>query len=254
MKCLVLLVAIALAVPALARGQSTTTDTVAIRNHAQVLHLYGNRGNPPVILASGDGGWLHVGPQVAEFLALQGNFVVGFDSKAYLAGFTRGSVTLSPSDVPGDFKALVDYAAKGATAKPLLMGVSEGAGLAVLAAADPAVKAATSGVVALGLPDKNELGWRFRDSTIYLTKGLPDEPLFSVAEVIAKVSPLPIVAIHSTRDEFVPLDEVRRLMDRALEPKRLVIVEARNHGFGGNEADMHARLVESLAWIRSRRD
>lgn len=39
-----------------------------------------------------------------------------------------------------------------------LIGVSEGAGLSVLAATDPETKALVSGVIGLGLPDLNELG------------------------------------------------------------------------------------------------
>ena len=45
---------------------------------------------PPVIVSSGDGGWIHLGPHVAEVLAAKGFFVVGFDVKAYLESFTSG--------------------------------------------------------------------------------------------------------------------------------------------------------------------
>ena len=51
--------------------------------------------------------------------------------------------------------------------KPILIGVSEGAGLSVLAATDAQTKALIGGVIGLGLPDMNELGWRLKDS-IYL--------------------------------------------------------------------------------------
>ena len=44
----------------------------------------------PVIVSSGDGGWIHLGPHVAEILAARGYFVVGFDVKAYLESFTAG--------------------------------------------------------------------------------------------------------------------------------------------------------------------
>jgi type IV secretory pathway VirJ component len=44
-----------------------------------------------VVISSGDGGWLHLGPHVAEVLAASGYFVVGFDVKAYLSGFTSGT-------------------------------------------------------------------------------------------------------------------------------------------------------------------
>jgi alpha-beta hydrolase superfamily lysophospholipase len=229
------------------------TEALTIRGQEQRLRLYGTRGGPVAVVASGDGGWVHLGPYVAEFLAGQGYFVVGLDSKAYLSSFTRGDTTLSTTDVPGDFAVLVDYASRGGRAPPVLVGVSEGAALAVLAATSDSTKSKVAGVVGLGMPDRAELGWRFRDSMIYVTKGVPREPLFSTAELIGKVAPLPVVAIHSTRDEFVSVDEVRRVMDRALEPKQLWLIEAANHRFSGKEPDLNQKLMDSIAWIRAQR-
>jgi type IV secretory pathway VirJ component len=129
-----MIVMVCLAVPG---AFAATSDTITIRGHAQTLHLYGTRGAPPVIVSSGDGGWMHLGPHVAELLAAKGFFVVGFDAKAYLSSFTSGKTTLRPDEEPGDYKILADYAARGASQRPILIGVSEGAGLSVLAATDP---------------------------------------------------------------------------------------------------------------------
>ena len=227
------------------------TEPLTIRGQEQSLRVYGTRGGPVAVVASGDGGWIHLGPHVAEFLSSKGYFVVGFDSKAYLSSFTRGGTTLSTTDVPGDFAALVDYASKGAIAPPVLCGVSEGAALAVLAATNDITKAKVAGVIALGLPDQAELGWRFRDSIIYVTKGVPREPLFSTAEVIGRVAPLPLVAIHSTKDEFVSVDDIRRVMSRAFEPKQLWLIEADDHRFSGKEQDLNQKLMEAIAWMKS---
>ena len=109
-----------------------------------------------------------------------------------------------PEDEPGDYKVLADFAAAGSRARPILVGVSEGAGLSVLAATDPATRTAIGGVIGLGLPDINELGWRWKDSLIYITHGTPNEPTFSTASVIGRMSPSPLAVIHSTHDEFVP--------------------------------------------------
>jgi Bacterial virulence protein (VirJ) len=68
-------------------ASAQTRETVVIRGRAQVVHLYGERGGVPVIVASGDGGWIHLGPHAAEVLASTGHFVVGFDVKAYLESF-----------------------------------------------------------------------------------------------------------------------------------------------------------------------
>jgi fermentation-respiration switch protein FrsA (DUF1100 family) len=233
----------------LAAGDPPGTK-LALRGQEQELHLYGQRGGPAAVVASGDGGWIHLAPYVSEFLAARGYFVVGLDSRHYLSSFTHGSRTLAPEDVPGDFARLLDYASEGGRDRPLLVGVSEGAALAVLAATDETVKARTGGVVGLGLPDRAELGWRFRDSIIYVTKGQPNEPSFSTADVISRLAPLPVVAIHSTRDEFVPADEVKRVMQRASAPKQLWFVEASNHRFSDNTSELDRKLVEAIDWMK----
>jgi len=130
--------------------------------------------------------------------------------------------------------------------------VSEGAGLSALAATAPELQSRVAGVVALGLPDQNELGWRWRDSIIYLTKKTPNEPTFSAREVVGRVSPVPLAAIHSTHDEFVPLPEIRDILAQAREPKQLWVVEAADHRFSGNQPELQRRLKEAIAWIESR--
>ena len=109
--------------------------------------------------------------------------MIGFDTRAYLESFTSRASTLRPEDVAADYRELVRYAARGSPTRPLLVGVSEGAGLSVLAAADDVTKSLISGVVAIGLPDRNELGWRWKDAWIYVTHGVPNEPTFSSAFV-----------------------------------------------------------------------
>ena len=88
MRLTLLLFALACAIRTPAAAQ--TTQPLGLRGHVQSLHLYGTRGGQPVIVSSGDGGWIHLGPHVAEALAAKGCFVVGFDVKAYLESFTSG--------------------------------------------------------------------------------------------------------------------------------------------------------------------
>jgi len=230
-------------------AQAQTAETITIRGHSVPLRLYGTRGHTPVIVSGGDGGWIHLGPHVAEVLAAKGFFVVGFDVKAYLASFTSGKTTLRPEDEPGDYKVLADFAARGATLKPILIGVSEGAGLSVLAATDPQTQRAIAGVLGLGLPDINELGWRWKDALIYVTHGVPNEPTFSTAAIVNRVSPTPLAAIHSTQDEFVALPQVQSILERAAEPKRLWVVKASDHRFSDNLPEFDRRLLEALDWI-----
>ena len=233
------------AVPAAAQS----TEALSIRGHPLSLRIYGARGGQPVIVSSGDGGWIHLGPHVAELLAAKGYFVVGFDAKAYLESFTSGRTAVRPEDEPGDYKVLADFASAGSRLRPILAGVSEGAGLSVLAATDPATRSAIAGVVGLGLPDINELGWRWKDALIYVTHGIPNEPTFSAATLVSRVAPAPLAAIHSTRDEFVPLSEVQRVLSAAREPKKLWIVKAGDHRFSDNLAEFDRRLLEALGWV-----
>ena len=234
--------------PAAAAEAVPIQRSISIRGRNQVLRVYGPRNGRPVIVSSGDGGWLHLGPQVAELLAAKGFFVVGFDAKAYLEGFTSGTTTLRVEDEPGDYRTLIDFAARETGQKPILIGVSEGAGLSVLAATDPANKEAIAGVIGLGLCDRTELGWRWKDMVIYLTHGTPNEPTFSVKAIVDRVAPIPVAAIHSTHDEFVPLTEVQQVLESAQQPKRLWVISASNHRFSGNEAEFARALLDAITW------
>ena len=244
MKRKFLLGVLLLATPA--RGAD---EKFALRGKELTLHERGARGGRPALVASGDGGWVHLAPQLAEQLAGAGFFVVGLDSKQYLSAFTSGQKTLTPDDVKADFKALLEHTIQGSAHRPLLVGVSEGAGLLVLAGGDPAVQALAQGVIACGLGDKNELGWRFRDSIIYITKGVPNEPTFSVLEIVDRVSPLPLLVLQSTHDEFVPPQELRAIFDKAREPKRLRLIEAADHRISDNQQELRKQVLLGIAWI-----
>jgi alpha-beta hydrolase superfamily lysophospholipase len=244
---LALIAAACMALPTNVRGQ--TRQAFAIRGREQTLYLYGSPSGDPIVVSSGDGGWLHLAPHVAELLAHNGYFVVGFDSKAYLSSFTSETTTLRAEEVPADYRELAKFAAHATGKKPILVGVSEGAGLSVLAATDSRTKAAIAGVIGLGLPDRNELGWHWKDSFIYLTHQVPNEPTISTAVIADKVAPLPLAGIHSTHDEYVPIAEVQNIFQHAGEPKQLWIVKAGNHRFSGNVAEFDRRLVEAIDWV-----
>jgi alpha-beta hydrolase superfamily lysophospholipase len=242
--------------PAAKDANEQTTDTVVIRGRRQTVHLYGSRSSgDPVIVSSGDGGWVHLGPHVAETLAAKGFFVVGFDTKAYLEGFTSGSTTLRLEDEPDDYRALAEYAGQDPSrpsrpTKPILIGVSEGAGLSLLAATSPKTREAIGGVIALGLPKVNELAWRWKDSLIYVTHQVPNEPTFTSASVVHQLGAMPFAAIQSTDDEFVSVKEVQQILESAHEPKTLWIVKAADHRFSGNLPEFQQRLLDAIDWVR----
>jgi alpha-beta hydrolase superfamily lysophospholipase len=233
-------------------GSPHRRQTLAIRGHEQLLHIYGTPSGDPIIVSSGDGGWIHLAPHVAEFLSARGFFVIGFDVKAYLSSFTSQETTLRAEEESGDYRVLAQSSTTATGKKPILIGVSEGAGLSVLAATDPGTKADIKGVIGLGLPDVNELAWRWQDMLIYVTHRAPDEPGFNAAAIVGRVAPIPLAAIHSTHDEFVPLDEITRVLESANDPKRLWIVNASDHRFSDNVEELDRQLLEAIAWVNER--
>ena len=234
-------------------GAALALSTVILHGHPQRLHLYGPVTGRPVIVASGDGGWVHLAPHLAEQLAARGWRVTGFDAKAYLSGGSSNGAALDVKDVQRDFGMLIELASESAS-KPLLVGVSEGAGLSVLAAADPKIKDHISGVVTFGLGDLNELGWHWRDSIIYLTKGIPSEPLFHASEFIPHVSSAPLALVWSTHDEFVSSTDQDRLAALARPPRRVWKVRASDHRFSDNAAELDTTLMDVIEWISRLRD
>lgn len=246
----VLLVALAAGLSAAgASAPPPHPETIALRGHSQRVLVYGAPDQPVAIVSSGDGGWMHLGPHVAETLAAHGYRVIGFDVKNYLSSFTTSASALSQADVAADYFELVDSVTRGERRPVLLVGVSEGAALSVLAATDPRVQARVDGVVALGLPDEAELGWRWIDTMIFVTHGNAWEPMFSTASVIGRMAPVPLAAIHSTHDEYVPMGEVERVMAAARGPKRLWVVDAANHRFSDNLGACDTALLDATVWI-----
>ena len=227
------------------------TENISFRGKIQELHLYGTIGAPPVVLGSGDLGWIGLVVDVAEFLAAHHYYVIGLNSRAYLASFSGRNSSLDPRDVPGDYQMLIQFARRRSSLKPVLAGVSEGAGLSVLAATDPEIQSAVRGVLALGLPDQNELGWKWQDFTVWITRRPPDEPSFMVEDIIRKVSPTPLAEIHSTHDEFLPLEKARVMFSLAGEPKKMWVVDAANHRFSNNRTDLDRKILEAMQWIES---
>jgi pimeloyl-ACP methyl ester carboxylesterase len=237
-----------------AGASAQTAQKLTIRGHEQTVYVSGSPAGTPVIVSSGDGGWIHLAPDVARILAAKQFYVIGFDSRAYLSSFTSDKATLQPQDEAGDYLRLVEFASQtsksqGSAKKPILIGVSEGAGLSVLAATDPRTKAAIAGVIGLGLPNVNELAWRWRDALIYITHGIPNEPTFQTTKVVDQMAPLPLAAIHSTRDEFVSATEVQDVLAHAQEPKKLWFVSASNHRFSDNLPEFEQRLLEAITWV-----
>ncbi len=238
-----------------AGAQTPEQRTVTLGGKPQTVYLY--RPAQPtgaVILSSGDLGWSGLVVQIAERLASQRIAILGLNARAYIASFTSGSSGVKPADVPGHFQVLAQEAARmlGVQSAPLLIGLSEGAGLSVIAASDGSRKSAWAGVIAIGLPGTTELGWRmWRDWTTWVTKKPPNEPQASSADYMGKVT-VPYVGIQSLHDEYIPQEQVKSLFAAVPEPKRLIIIDASNHRFSDKVEELLQRVTESLQWMAAR--
>jgi fermentation-respiration switch protein FrsA (DUF1100 family) len=242
-----------LVAPALPQSLAPGKNELMLRGRKQGIYYYPARSKgaiaPPVLFLPGDGGWRGFAVEIAESLATFGYDVYGWDTKQYLIGFTSGETTLKEVEIMADVRSMARNITGGKAQKIALLGWSEGAGIALLGAAASRSNNVFSGLVSIGMPGSAVLGWRLADNLTYLTKKEPNEPTFATAEYLPQVSPLPLVMIHSTHDEYISTGLARQLFDGAREPKRLFLVEARNHRYDGNREQFLRVLREALQWI-----
>lgn len=246
----------ALFLPAIAVAQTTNAgkNTIIIRGERQDIYFYPAKGqlrhpDSKILFAPGDGGWRGFAVTIARVVASWGYDVYGLDTKRYLESFTGGS-TLKETDVMNDFQKIAYWVTQKADERVILMGHSEGAGLCLLAAASDEHQKSFSGLVSIGLSESSVLGWRLLDDITYLTKKVPNEPTFESVDFLPKVSPLPILMIQSSQDQYVSAEAARKLFSTAREPKRFLLIKSQNHRFDGNTDEFFRALQEGIEWIR----
>jgi type IV secretory pathway VirJ component len=234
-------------------ARASTTEKLSVRGQTLTLTLYPARGpaRGTIIIGSGDVGWVGLAVSVAEEFSSAGYAVIGVNVRQYLASFTSGKAHLQPADVPGDFRAISEFAASRRllTHPVVVSGVSEGAALAVLAASDARNHAWIDGVITMGLPPTAELAWRWSDSLSWITKRDANEPSFAPLDVIAAVAPLPLYMIQSKTDEYVTRADYERFLATARDPKQLVLIDASNHRFTDRRKELGAAFARGLDWV-----
>jgi pimeloyl-ACP methyl ester carboxylesterase len=202
-----------------------------------------------ILFAPGDGGCRGFAITITKELATSGFDVYCLDIRHYLESFT-GPAVLTTKEIASDFNQIARWARQGSQEKIFLVGWSEGAGLGLAAIAEAANQDVFAGMVAIGMPEQNILAWHWTDIGAELTKSLPHEPTFRSAEFIAKVSPRPLFVIASTSNEYITPEATRALFSVAREPKRLVMIDARDHKYSGNTESFFRALREGLNWIQ----
>lgn len=251
-----LLLALLAVVPSAFATSGETLD-VQVRGKTLSLTIY-RAAVPPkgtIIMGSGDVGWVGLAVSMAQQLNASGYTVAGVNVRQYLSAFSEGKSHLTEADVPRDYSAIAQrLREQNLLSFPVILsGVSEGAALSALAASDTANHAWIDGVIAMGLPEVAELAWHWSDVSAWILKRDANEPSFHTHEIIAAISPVPLVLIQSTKDEYVPEADYRRLYDTARDPKHLILIDASNHRFTDKQAELRAAYASALEWVKAER-
>jgi dienelactone hydrolase len=77
-----------------------------------------------------------------------------------------------------------------------------------------------------------------------------DEPSFTVTDYLPRVGPVPLCMIQSKNDEYVPPSDYETFRARAVQPSRLVLIDASNHRFTDRRPELSRAFADGLAWIR----
>ncbi len=208
---------------------------------------------PLLLYTTGDGGWHRKDLALYRHIVSWGYPTAGFSAPEYLKHL-RGDATTTPLQLGQDYAALIAFAqarlGMPAGAPVILVGVSRGAGLEVIAAGRRGVRHLLGGVIAIALTKEEEyvrwFGVRQR-----VTRSA-NRVMVEVYDYLPRLGDLPIAVVQSTRDDYLPADRAVQLFGPDTATRRFRAVEAANHNFGGSREAMYAAAREALGWIMAR--
>lgn len=229
----------------------TSVTSVELHDHALTLRLTAPRAqSPPILLvyATGDAGWWGKDRDIYTHLGRTGYAVVGFSAREYVHHL--GKVALLPSEVAIDYESIIRTAKTSlglpASTRTILVGKSRGAGLSVAAAGPNLLKADLAGVLAVGLTGEEEYVHRFR-------RARPRQlVMLQTYRYLPQLGDTPVAVIQSTRDNYVPAREARRLLGPDTSSRELIAIEARDHNFSGALDTLYSEMERSLQWLVER--
>lgn len=213
-----------------------TVLAILLHGHALRLHMVNaDDPRPLVVYATGDGGWHRKDADLFKHIAALGLPAVGFDARDYVTHL--GAPTVSEADLAADYARMIARAKDGmripAERPVVLLGVSRGAGLAVIAADEGGLGAPVAGVLAVALTAEEEF-----------VTGQP-EPY----EDLPRLGDIPVAVVQSTRDGYLPSDAARGLFGPDTPYRWFQAVQARNHSFGGARPQLYLAVRRALTWL-----
>ena len=211
-----------------------------------------------VVYATGDGGWHGLGEEIYRWISAWDYPMAGFSSRGYLKNLSSVSdtATTTPRRLSRDFETIIDFAERALELPKetpiILVGVSRGAGLAVVAAGQGELKGRLAGVVAIALTKEEEHVVRYRTRAGSSPAGSPGREMVEIKtyDYLPRLAGLPIMVIQSSNDGYLPAAKARTLFGPDTELGKLRAVPAKNHSFRGGCATLYKYTEDSLVWIR----
>jgi hypothetical protein len=209
-------------------------------------------GRPLLVYTTGDAGWVRKDLAVYKEMVSWGYPIAGISAPEYLEHL-RGRTAATPERVANDYLRIIAFARARMHLEPgapvVLVGVSRGAGLAVVAAGQAIVREKLGGVVAVALTKEEEhVRWLGHLPAIRR----PAIPVIvELYEYLPLLGDMPVAVVQSTRDSYLPAEAAARLFGPDTATRRFRAIEARNHSFGGARREMYDALKASLEWIET---
>jgi dipeptidyl aminopeptidase/acylaminoacyl peptidase len=211
-------------------------------------------GNPP---DPDDGGY----PELAERLCRHGLAVFWFNFRG--TGESGGNLDLA--GWARDLQAVLNYLWEQDNfdkARLSLVGFSAGAAVSIFVAAGDS---RVSGVIACCCPaeivfSNQDNNWqavidRFRAIGVFRDRSFPPSveewaancQSINPINYIDKIAPRPLLLIHGSDDQVVPLEHAQRLYEKAGVPKRLIVIDGAGHRLRRDN-----RVIEALLkWLNA---
>jgi hypothetical protein len=210
---------------------------------------------PLLLYTTGDGGWVRKDLALYRQIVSWGYPTAGFSAPDYLGHLQGEQGTTTPSRLGRDYEQIIQFAATtlhmAAGTPVILIGVSRGAGLDVVAAGQPRVRERLGGVVAVALT-KEEEHVRWFGRRLPLLRRPSARVMVELYSYLPLLGTLPVAVVQSTRDQFLPAKSAATLFGPETPTRRFRAIEAHNHSFGGARDEMYSAVREALEWIRAR--
>ena len=238
-------------------GELQVDRTIVLNHHGLLLHLAAPTAGTPkplLVYATGDGGWRGKDMALYRQIVSWGHPVVGFSAHEYVTHLGTETDTTTPGRLARDYLVII-ATAKAELHLPanhpvILIGVSRGAGLSVVAAGQRPVQRELSGVLAIALTKEEEYVRWFRRTPGARVRVTPEEPaMVEVYQYLPRLGALPLYVIQSTHDGYLPADKARALFGPDTERRRFQPIESTNHNFSDKRDEMYAAAREALLFI-----